>query len=266
MRGRVWALHGVVHGASGSGVLRSLQLPACSHQAHRSLVLADIGACNVRLPSVALARRDAAAGRDPAIHGRVHGASVNAVPRCARRSAGRQATRSWESPQGAASADEALRRAVRADPSTQQAWREANGGPGPSPAPMHISYAPGGYGPGGYAPGAGVGPGFMANPSGFASSQGASRSASRSSSGAVHAGGSPNRQGSGGLAADAGGRAGSGFSGGRSGSGFSGGLLGRGSGAGACPVRAPAACAASRPVSAGRPCRVHSPCRDMPPP
>jgi hypothetical protein len=173
---------------------------------------------------------------------RWRGASANAAPRCARRTAGRQATRSWESPQGAASADEALRRAVRADPSTQQAWREANGGPGPGPNPMHIGYAPGGYGPGGYAPGAGVAPGFVPNP-GFAGSQGASRSASRSSSGAVHAGGPPSRQGSGGLAADAGGRAGSGFSGGRSGSGFSGGLLGRGSGEGAYPVRA-----ASRPV------------------
>lgn len=150
----------------------------------------------------------------------------------ARRVAGRQASRSWETPQCAATADAALRNAVRANPANQQAWREANGGsaqnPGAYPAPG------GGYAQLGYAQpsGAGVigfagGPvGFGGPASGFASAAAqASRSASRSSSGGNYGGLPSSREGSDNLPNEVG-RSGSGFSAGRSGSGFS-----RGSGA-----------------------------------
>ena len=167
-----------------------------------------------------------------------------------RRLAGRNASRSWESPQGAASVDAALRHAVRSNPSTQQAWRDAADGGGgqnpmPNPALSAAAYYPQPNYPQSWVPGVPPGAaGFPGGVAGFGSlamppgaGSGGSRCASRSSSGGPYAGGPPSRASSGGLPNDVG-RNGSGFSAGRSGSGFSGGHLPRG--AGACPPSAPA--------------------------
>lgn len=168
-----------------------------------------------------------------------------------RRLAGRNASRSWESPQGAASVDAALRHAVRSNPSTQQAWREAAGGGGGQnsasnpalgaaafyPQPSYPqSWVPGAPpGAPGFLPGGVAGYGNPAMPPGAGS--GGSRSASRSSSGGPHGLGPPSRASSGGLPNDVG-RNGSGFSAGHSGNGFSGSHLPRGAGAGSLPASA----------------------------
>ena len=169
----------------------------------------------------------------------------------ARRLAGRNASHSWESPQGAASVDAALRHAVRSNPSTQQAWREAAGGgvsqnPTSNPALGAAAFYPQPSYPQSWVPGAPPGaPGFL--PGGVAgyggpamppgAGSGGSRSASRSSSGGPHGLGPPSRASSGGLPNEVG-RNGSGCSAGRSGSGFSGGHLSRGAGARSLPAPA----------------------------